>query len=30
MFLAFFSLIEHERLQIKIENREVLPVSVRF
>ena len=30
MFLTVFSLIEHESLQIKIKNREVLSVSVRF
>ena len=30
MFLAAFALIEHESLQIKIKNREVLSASVRF
>ena len=30
MFLAVFSLIEQESLQIKIKNRQVLSVSVRF
>ena len=30
MFLAVFSLIEQKSLQIKIENRELLSVSVIF
>ena len=30
MFLVVFSSTEHESLQIKIKNKEVLSVSVRF